>query len=268
MVSTYSPRDVAAFEHTTWSRCAPGYSEGFAALTGEAVGPLLEAAQIVRGSHVLDVGTGTGTAAASAARLGADVIGVDFSDAMIGEARGRWPDIDFRSAPVEALPFSDASFDAVVANAVLHHLGDPVLALREASRVLTPNGRIVCTVWAQPEKLEAFGLFFGAVERHAGAADLPHGPLFGVTDRETLEPLFAASSFVDIEIETMDVAWRMKSIDSLLQAFGMWAQLDSFPAPIRQAIEADVRDSAVKYMDDDGLSIPNPMLLISATRSG
>jgi hypothetical protein len=60
----------------------------------------------------------------------------------------------------------------------------------------------------------------------------------------------------------------VKSIDTLLQAFGTWAQLESFPEASRQAIEADVRSAAVRYIDDDGLSIPNPMLLISATPSG
>jgi ubiquinone/menaquinone biosynthesis C-methylase UbiE len=268
MASTFAPQDVAAFEHATWSRCAPGYAEGFATLTGEAIPRLLEAARVGQGSRVLDIGTGTGVAAAAAHRLGAKVVGVDFSDAMLAEARQRIPDIEFRSATAETLLFADTSFDAVLANAVLHHLGDPAGALREASRVLAPNGRIACTVWAEPEKLEAFGLFFAAVEEHAGAAELPHGPLFGVTDRETIEPLLAGSGFENIELETLDITWRMKSIDTLLHAFGTWAQLDSFPEATRHAIEADVRSAAARYTDGDGLSIPNPMLLISATRSG
>jgi ubiquinone/menaquinone biosynthesis C-methylase UbiE len=161
-----------------------------------------------QGNHVLDIGTGTGMAVAAAHSIGAKVVGVDFSDAMLTEARQRIPDIEFRSAPAEALPFADTSFDAVLANAVLHHLGDPARALGEASRVLAPQGRIACTVWAEPEKLEAFGLFFASAEEHAGAADLPLGPLFGVTDRETIEPLLASSGFGDLELETLDITWR------------------------------------------------------------
>ena len=268
MASSFAPQDVAAFEHATWSRCAPGYARGFGTLTGEAVPALLEAVPVGSDMRVLDIGTGTGAVAAAAHSMGAKVVGIDFSDAMLAEARRRLPDIEFRSAPAEALPFADTSFDAVLANAVLHHLGDPARALGEASRVLAPNGRIACTVWAEPEKLEAFGLFFAAVEEHAGGADLPHGPLFGVTDRKTVEPLLACNGFEDIEFETLDIAWRMKSIDTLLQALGTWAQLESFPEATRHAIEADVRTAAVRYTNSDGLSIPNPMLLISGTRSG
>lgn len=265
MTSTFAAEEVAAFEHATWSRCAAGYAAGFAALTGEAVPDLLAAARVAEGSRVLDVGTGTGGVAAAARDVGAHVVAIDFSDAMLEEARRRLPDIDFRAASAEALPYGDASFDAVTANAVLHHLGDPAGALEEAFRVLAPGGRIACTVWAEPERLEAFGLYFAAVEAHAGAAELPHGPLFGVTDRAALGSLFEDSGFGDVEFSTLEVAWRMSSIDSLLDAFGVWAQIDSFPVAIRDAIEADVRTAAARYRTGDGLVIPNPMLLVSAT---
>lgn len=268
MASTFTPEDVATFENATWSRCASGYTEGFGVLTGEGVGPLLSAAKVSSGSRVLDVGTGTGVVADAAHKLGADVIGIDFSEEILAEARRLYPKVEFRSTSADSLGFDDASFDAVVGNVVLHHLGDPGLALREASRVLRPGGRAAYTVWAQPEKLEAFGVYFAAVEQRAGSADLPHGPLFGVTDREALEPLFTENGFKDVEMETLDLSWQMSSIDSLIEAFGTWAQIDSFPADIRHAIEADVRDAAVGYEKGSGIAIPNPMLLISAVRKG
>lgn len=267
MDTTFTPEDVAAFENATWSRCAPGYEDGFAVLTREAVEPLLDATGVTTNSLVLDVGTGTGLVAAAARERSAEVVGIDFSDPMIAEARRRVSGVEFRVASADALPFESSYFDVVVANGVLHHLGDPGRALDEASRVLKPTGRIGCTVWAAPETLEAFGVFFAAVEEHAGSADLPHGPLFGVTDEDTLGSLFTDHGFGDVSLETLRTVWKMESIETLLRAFGTWAQLDTFPEATRDAIETSVRQAASSYSSGNGFAIPNPMLLITATRS-
>jgi hypothetical protein len=59
----------------------------------------------------------------------------------------------------------------------------------------------------------------------------------------------------------------MPSIDVLLRAFGVWAQLDTFPGGTRQAIEASVRSAATAYQHTgDGFAVPNPMLLITAVK--
>lgn len=266
MGTTFTPEDVAAFEHATWSRCAPGYEEGFALLTREAVEPLLDAAGVESGTRLLDVGTGSGVAAAIAQKRGATVAGVDFSDEMLAEARRGVPSVEFRTASADLLPFDDEAFDAVVANGVLHHLARPADSLKEACRVLVSGGRIACTVWAAPETLEAFGLFFAAVEKHAGAAELPHGPLFGVTDEAELTSLFNEAGLTDVSIETVPTVWKMASIDVLLRAFGTWAQLDTFPASTRKAIEDSVRKGADVYETDAGYEVPNPMVLIAAAK--
>lgn len=267
MGTTFTAADVAAFEYATWSRCAPGYADGFAILTAESVEPLLDRAGVTPGSRVLDLGTGTGVAAASVVERGATVVGVDFSEMMISEARRLMPETEFRVASAESLPFEDRSFDAVVSNAVLHHLAEPGRSLDETHRVLEPQGRIACTIWAEPESLEAFGLFFAAVEEHAGSAELPHGPLFGVTDSEALTSLFVDAGFTAVTIERLATVWRMKSIDPLFRAFAKWAQLDSFPRDTQRRIEDSVRSAADAYAKAGGLEVPNPMLLISATKS-
>lgn len=267
MGTTFTAADVAAFEHATWSRCAPGYADGFAVLTAQAIEPLMDRVGVGPGTRVLDLGTGTGVVAASVVERGASVVGVDFSEMMISEARRRMPETDFRVASAESLPVEDRSFDAVIGNVVLHHLAEPGRSLGEAQRVLEPQGQIGCTIWAEPESLEAFGLFFAAVEQHAGSAELPHGPLFGVTDSEALISLFVDAGFSHVNVERLSTVWRMDSIDRLLQAFGAWAQLDSFPRETQRRIEDSVRSAAIAYEKADGLEFPNPMLLISATKS-
>ncbi len=265
METTFDPADVAAYEHATWSRCAPGYRSGFAALTGQAIDALLDAARVDSESRVLDVGTGTADLPSAASDRGATVAAIDFSEAMVAEARRSHPDLDIRLASAESLPFGEGSFDAVIANCVLHHLADPHQALNEAHRVLVDGGPIACTIWAPPDTLEAFGLFFSAVAQHADVPNLPHGPLFGVTDADALEALFDGAGFQGFGIERLETVWPMASIDTLLQAFGAWADLDAIPNATRTAIESTIREHAGAYRSDDGFLIPNPMLIITAT---
>ena len=266
MQTAFSEVEVARFENETWSRCAKGYMDGFGQLVAEAVGPLLTEASVGEGKRVLDVGTGPGLVAAKAAKIGAQVTGVDFSDNMMSEARRLHPEIDFQNASAEDLPFSDSEFDAVVGNFVLHHSAVPDKVLKESFRVLKPGGRIAFTVWADLSKLEAFGLFFAAVEKHAGAADLPHGPLFGVSDFEVFHTMARGVGFEDSSVRELDIVWKTDSIDSLLAAFHDWAALESFPAEIQLAVETTVRENAAAYRREDEFEIPNPAILISATK--
>lgn len=146
MLQQFDPEHVARFENATWSRCAKGYMTGFGALVGEAIGPLLDEAKVGKGDRVLDVGTGPGLVAAAAQERGADVVGIDFSEAMLIEARRLHLAIEFRTAFAESLPFGDGGFDAVVGNFVLHHCGRPDKVLKEAFRVLRGDGRMGFTV--------------------------------------------------------------------------------------------------------------------------
>jgi len=262
----FSFDEVAKFENTVWSRCAPGYREGFEALTGNALKPLLDAVNVRKGERVLDLGCGPGTVSAAAQERGASCVGVDFSDAMVGEARRRNPGIDFKTGDVHALPFGDAEFDVVIANLVVHHLGDPDRALKEAQRVLKPGGRLAFTVWADMTKLEAFGLFFGAVAEHGNAGELPHGPLFGVSDFDVYRTMVKKAGFSDSTVREVPIAWKTDSIDSYLKAFSDWAAMDTFPKATADAIRTSVRTKAEAYRKGSGFEIPNPVILVFAIK--
>jgi SAM-dependent methyltransferase len=90
--------------------------------------------------RVLDVGCGDGALAAAAVGSPLRVIGIDAAAAMLGAARRHGPTV---RADVTALPVADAVVDAVVAVNVLDHLDRPDRALREARRVLRPDGLFV-----------------------------------------------------------------------------------------------------------------------------
>jgi ubiquinone/menaquinone biosynthesis C-methylase UbiE len=102
------------------------------------------------GDAVLDLGCGAGfdaLVAALAVGPQGHVAGVDLSPEMLalaeqGRADARLTNVEFRKAPVEALPFPDASFDIALSNGVLNLIPDKPAALREIFRVLKPGGRL------------------------------------------------------------------------------------------------------------------------------
>ena len=190
----YDAYAVAQYENETWSRCAKSYIEGFGPIVREAIDPLLDEVKIDAGDRVLDIGTGPGLVAEAVKQRGAEVVGIDFSKAMLAEARRLHPGIQFQESPAGSLPFNNGEYDIVVGNFMLHHTGNPAKVLEEAYRVLRKNGRMGFTVWGDPAKLEAFGLFFAAVEEHAGSAELPHGPLFGVSDFAVFHRMISGGS--------------------------------------------------------------------------
>jgi len=85
-----------------------------------------------------DLGAGSGLLSLMAAEHFPKVLAVDISPAML--ARIKHPKVEIICAPCEALPLSDSSVDACGLFATLHHVYDPLKALREAHRVLKPGG--------------------------------------------------------------------------------------------------------------------------------
>lgn len=134
------------------------------------------------GERVLDVGCGTGVLAFAAKSLapGASVRGIDASPEMIAVARKKarrtQTDVTFDVAAIEALPFGDAEFDAVLSSLMLHHLPADVKAagLAEVARVLKPDGRFVAVDFAGARRglLSHVFSLFGHQHAHGDAHEL------------------------------------------------------------------------------------------------
>src|SRR3984957_16108224 len=108
----------------------------------EAIGP-------GPGMRILDVATGTGMVAFALAAQGAEVVGLDQSEAMLGGAQARLrrtPELagrlSFVLGEAEALPFADGEFDALSFTYLLRYVDDPAATMRELARVVAPGGRI------------------------------------------------------------------------------------------------------------------------------
>ncbi|MEO6578054.1 MAG: class I SAM-dependent methyltransferase, partial [Candidatus Limnocylindria bacterium] len=97
---------------------------------------LADLAGISAGQRALDVGCGPGALIAELVdRLGdGQVVAVDPSAPFVQAASARHPGVDVRKASAESLPFEDHSFDATLAQLVVHFMDDPVAGIREMRR--------------------------------------------------------------------------------------------------------------------------------------
>ncbi len=113
-----------------------------------------------RGKKVLDVGCGNGWVLRHYARAGADVTGVDITEAGIQLCRTRFKNENLKGNFVvgnaEELPFPDNTFDAVSCMGVVHHTANPQKAVSEIYRVLKPGGRLIFMLYHRNSVLYRF----------------------------------------------------------------------------------------------------------------
>ncbi|HZZ20932.1 MAG TPA: methyltransferase domain-containing protein [Opitutaceae bacterium] len=145
----------------TWNRFSPGWGK-WDAFTMRFLKPMgdaiIEDLRLKETDAVLDIATGTGEPGLTIARMvpKGSVIGTDLADAMleIASARARSENRTNYSTKVGdvcALPFEDASFDAVSCRMGFMFFPDMALAAKEIARVLKPGGRFATSVWSAPD---------------------------------------------------------------------------------------------------------------------
>ena len=140
MPSIYAANDPAAYERSMgrWSRSLAGPFLDFAAIGGAA--------------KVLDVGCGTGSLAFALADAapGAEIVGIDHSQAYVDHARFKAPDgrrLTFEQGDAAALPYEDHAIDAALSLLVLNFVPDAERAAGEMARVTKPGGVVAACVW-------------------------------------------------------------------------------------------------------------------------
>ena len=137
------------------------------------LGAVLGQLEPLGGRRLLDLATGTAECAVAAAKLidRGLVVGADFSLPMLrgglhklGNAR-----ISLVAADAHHLPFKADHFDGATCLFGLMFFEDPVVALKEAFRVLVPGGKLICTTWATTDRVP-----WGGVMAEVLAAEAPH----------------------------------------------------------------------------------------------
>jgi ubiquinone/menaquinone biosynthesis C-methylase UbiE len=251
------------------------YDEQFVPALFRQWGPVLcEAAGVRKNQRVLDVGCGTGAltlAAAEAVGPGGEVSGIDPNPEMLAVARRKTSTIDWRDGRAEALPFRDASFDAVLSQFAMMFFDDPAAGLREMRRVLRPRGSIAVAVCDAVERSPGYAALAALLDRLFGqrVGDAFRAP-FALGNAARLRALCDAAGLDGASITARDGTVRFASIDALVSteracAWTLGGLLDEAQF---ERLRTEAQSVLRPFRSSDGaVAFPMPALLIACRAS-
>lgn len=232
---------------------------------------LAEACDLRYDERVLDVAAGNGNATLAAARRGCTVTSTDYVGSLLERgaerARAERLDVSFQVADVEALPFGDACFDAVVSTFGVMFAPDHARSAAEMARVCRPGGRIGLANWT-PDSF--IGQMFKVLGRHvAPPAGVTPPSMWGVESH--VRELFGnrIASFTAVP---RSFSFRYRSADHFVDVFRTWygpthKAFAALPGDKAEALQRDL----IELLDrsnragPDSLVVPSEYLEIVAT---
>jgi len=202
---------------------------------------------------VLDVGCGPGAlTGVLVERVGVEsVAAIDPSQPFVEAAANRYAAVDVRLAPAEALPFPDASFDAALAQLVVHFMADPAQGVGEMARVTRPGGLVAACVWDHGGGRGPLSTFWEAV-RTLDPAARNESDLTGSRQGQ-LTHLWKSTGLADVEETEIAVTVEHDGFDDWWEPFTLGvgpaggyllAQSDERQTEIRELCRAAYPDGA------------------------
>jgi ubiquinone/menaquinone biosynthesis C-methylase UbiE len=218
---------------------------------------LADFAGVASGQRVLDVGCGPGAlTTVLVERVGAEnVAAADPSEPFVAAARERHPGVDVQRANAEELPFAADTFDAALAQLVVHFMTDPVRGLAEMARVTRVDGVVAACVWDHAGEKTPLAPFWRVVrEFDPKAAD--ESGLAGGREGH-LADLFAQAGLREIEQTELAVQVEHQGFDEWWEPFMLGVgPAGSYLATLDPARQVELRERCREQLDHTPFSFP------------
>jgi SAM-dependent methyltransferase len=242
---------------------------------------LVELAEIKPGDRVLDIATGNGEPAVTAARRvgpAGRVVASDQSAGMLAIAAERaaalgMGNIDFRESDAESLSLSERDFDAVVCRWGFMFMPDLGAALSGIRSRMKPGARLATAVWSTPEKVPMITVGAAIVRKLANLPPPPPNALdpLRLANTAILEGALTAANFKAVTIERLQVVFEFASAAAFTQfrcevSAPFRALLERQTPALREQIINAVSEAAGVFTGADGkLRTSNETILFAAT---
>lgn len=270
-------------QRETWDQFSAGWKKwdemvlGWLAPFGEA---MIRHANLKEDSRLLDVAAGTGEPGLSAAALvpQGHVTVTDLSERMLAAAAENAARRDLRNFETQvcdagALPFADASFDAVLCRFGFMFFPEVASAAREFARVAKPGARVCAAVWNAPEKNAWATTIMGTIARHVEMPSPPPGSpgLFRCAPGGTMRAAFVEAGLRDIDEEEVSTFMVHETPEQYWQfmteiAAPVVAGLAKADAATRERIRTEVLEVARRSMRDGTVQMLSTATVIVGTR--
>jgi SAM-dependent methyltransferase len=264
--------DLTAVKQRQQQVWASGDYHAVAARIAVVAERLVDAADLHAGWRVLDVATGSGNAAIAAARLGCAAVGVDYVPSLLERAGARAAaegvSVELVEGDAEAVPFADASFDAVTSVFGSMFAPNHERAAAELLRVTRPGGTIALASWTPDGFL---GDFFWTMASHVPPPAGIRSPMLWGAESH-LRGLFG-DAVASLESVERTFTFRFRSADDFVSFFRTWygptlKAFESLDAERREALERDLVELASRHdrLGGDAVAIPATYLETVAIR--
>jgi len=267
-----SLRTMWASVATSWGELAE-HVDAQGAVVAQA---MLDLAGLKCGERVLELACGPGgVGMAAAAIVGPDgaVVLSDIAPGMTAIAAERarnagLKNVTTREVDLERIDYPEAAFDKVLCRDGLMLVPDPASAVREARRILRPDGRAVFAVWGPRDRNPWLGVLFDAITAQTGSPVPPPGipGPFSLEAPGALGELLAGSGFSEINVREISTSMKVSSVDEWWSVVPSLAGpiarlLGSLPAEMNAAIRARVDMVMADFATPDGYELPRVSIL-------
>lgn len=283
---TFDPLAFKEAQRSDWQLAALGWRQWYDVLEAEAGGQvvsrkLVELADLEPGKTVLDVATGYGEPALTAARAvmpGGHVMATDIAPNLLAfgrerAARAGLDNVEFRESDAETLDFPHETFDAVLSRQGLQFLPDVAGTLKRLNAALRSGGRLAAAVWGPPDTVQ-YALPIPIILRELNLPPPPSGRPgpFALGNAQMLAQLVADAGFRDIETGTVTVIYETASAED----FTRWIRDVAPPiAKLAKGQPADVVDRVWRQVTaawtplltaEGGVRTSNQAIWVAATK--